>query len=142
MDENMENSTPTPGNQPSQEPMTPQPQAAPKAVPNIDISQDSKNMGMLCHLLAIFTVFLCPLIIWLNKKDEDDFVNSQGKEALNFQLTIMFAIVVSCILIPIFIGIFMLFATVVCNIVFCILASISASKGQDYRYPLCIRLVK
>lgn len=149
MDQNMDNPNPTNENQPQQRipktpPETEQIPSEPthKAPESVAISQDSKNMGMLCHLLAIFTVFLCPLLIWLIKKDEDEFVEIQGKEALNFQITVMFAMTASLALTPILIGIPLLFATVVCNIVFCILASTAASKGKDYRYPICIRLIK
>ena len=45
-------------------------------------SKDDKTMAMLCHLLAIFTTFIGPLIIWLIKKDQSAYVNQQGKEAL------------------------------------------------------------
>ena len=149
MDQNMDSPNPNSEDQPQQS----EPQAPPtteqipseptqKAPESVDVSQDSKNMGMLCHLLAIFTVFLCPLLIWLIQKDEDKFIDSQGKEALNFQITIMFAVAASFALTPILIGVPLLFATFVCNIVFCILASIAASKGKDYRYPVCIRLIK
>jgi len=148
MDQNTDNPNPTDENQP--QPTTPQepqpaaeqPQTPPQTPEVMTVSQDSKNMGMLCHLLAIFTVFFCPLLIWLIKKDEDKFVDSQGKEALNFQITVMLAIIVSWILMPVIIGFFLLPATIICNIVFCILASVAASKGKDYRYPVSIRLIK
>lgn len=144
MDQNMNNPNSTNESQPQQtESQTPPKPEPPQQAPEVTaVSQDSKNMGMLCHLLAIFTVFFCPLLIWLIKKDVDNFVDRQGKESLNFQITVMFAMTASLALTPILIGIPLLFATVVCNIVFCILASITASKGKDYRYPVCIRLIK
>ena len=136
MDDNIEttdqNSQPAP---PQETPSQPAPEAA-------AVSQDSKNMGMLCHLLGLLTCFLGPLILWLIKKDEDEFVDSQGKEALNFQITVMFAIIASWILMPVLIGFFLFFATIICDLVFCISASVAASKGKDYRYPVCIRLIK
>jgi uncharacterized Tic20 family protein len=149
MDQNMDSPNPNSEDQPQQS----EPQAPPateqipseptqKAPESVAVSQDSKNMGMLCHLLAIFTVFLCPLLIWLIKKDEDEFVDSQGKEALNFQITVMFAMIASWILMPVLIGFFLLFATVICDLVFCILASVAASKGIDYRYLVSLRLIK
>ena len=57
-------------------------------------SPDAKTMGMLAHLLVIFTGFIGPLIIWLIKKDQSPFVNQQGKEALNWGLTLMIGWVV------------------------------------------------
>ena len=147
MDENMENSTPTPEeNQSQPESAPPQPeatQAAPETAPvNSDISQDSKNIGMLCHLLGLFTNFVGPLILWLIKKDDDKFVDDQGKEALNFQITVAIAYFVGGLLTMLCIGVVILAAVGICDLVFCILACVAASKGQAYRYPLCIRLVK
>ena len=142
MDQNMDNPNPTSEDQPQQtQPQTP-PESTPQTPEVTAISQDSKNMGMLCHLLGLFTSFVGPLILWLIKKDEDAFVNDQGKEALNFQITIILAMVASAILMVIFIGVFLWLATVVCNLIFCILACVAASKGEQYRYPISLRLVK
>lgn len=107
-----------------------------------EVSKDEKNMAMLCHLLAIFTGFLGPLIIWLIKKEDSKFVDDQGKEALNFQLTVLIAIIVSSVLTVICIGVVMLMAVWVVDIIFCILAAIKTSKGEAYRYPVNIRFIK
>jgi len=107
-----------------------------------EIKKDDRNMAMLCHLLAIFTGFLGPLIIWLIKKDDSPFVDDQGKEALNFQLTVLIAMVVSGFLTIICIGAVMLVAVWIVDIIFCILASIKASRGEAYRYPMSIRFIK
>jgi uncharacterized protein len=133
MDENIENQNQEPDQ------TSPPPQQAPETPA---VSQDSKNMGMLCHLLGLFSCFLGPLILWLIKKDDDKFVDSQGKEALNFQITVIFAIIASYVLMIVFIGFFLWLATIVCDIIFCIMACVAASKGQNYRYPVCIRLIK
>ena len=135
MDQNMDNLNP-----PSENPI---PQAPPQQTSEVTaISQDSKNMGMLCHLLGLFTSFVGPLILWLIKKDEDRFVDDQGKEALNFQITVILAMVASAILTVVIIGFFLWFATIICNLIFCILACVAASKGENYRYPVSLRLVK
>ena len=107
-----------------------------------EIKKDDRNMAMLCHLLAIFTGFLGPLIIWLIKKDDSPFVDDQGKEALNFQLTVLIAMVVSGFLTIICIGAVMLAAVWIVDIIFCILASIKSSRGEAYRYPMSIRFIK
>lgn len=59
---------------------------------------DEKTMAMLAHLIGGITCLLGPLIIWLIKKDESPFVNDQGKEAVNFQLSILLGYVVTGIL--------------------------------------------
>jgi len=107
-----------------------------------EISKDARNMAMLCHLLAIFTSFIAPLIIWLIKKDEEPFVDQQGKEALNFQITVILAMFVAGLLSILCIGVPLLLAIPVVDVVFCIIASIKASNGVAYRYPVSLRLVK
>ena len=107
-----------------------------------ETSKEARNMAMLCHLLAIFTSFVAPLIIWLIKKDEEPFVDQQGKEALNFQITVILAMFVAGLLTVLCIGVPLLFAIPVVDVVFCIIASIKASSGVAYRYPVSLRLIK
>ncbi|MGD9109971.1 MAG: DUF4870 domain-containing protein [Phycisphaerales bacterium] len=126
--------------QESQEPTSPPPQeSAPQAT---DIPKDAKTMAMLCHLLAIFTSFLGPLIIWLIKKDDHPYIKEQGKEALNFQITIVIASIISGLLIMACVGAFLLPAVQVINIVFCIIATVKVNNGEHYRYPIALRLIK
>jgi uncharacterized Tic20 family protein len=111
-------------------------------------SEEEKSLAMLCHILAIFTGFLGPLILWLVKKDNSAFLAHHGREALNFQLTVL--IVMTCLgsaaffLIFVFVGIllFPLLAFVpIFALVAEIMASIAAQKGEWHRYPYCMRLV-
>lgn len=107
-----------------------------------EVSKNATNMAMLCHLLAIFTGFIGPLIIWLVKKDDDPFIDNQGKEALNFQITVLIAMIASGLLSFVCVGFVLMPAVWIADLVFCIIASIKASSGQAYRYPLSIRFVK
>ena len=117
-----------------------------------EVNKDARTWGMLCHLGGLagfifpFGNIIAPLVIWLIKKEEHEFVNEQGKEAINFQITLMIAAVVGFILTILIItscvGIPLLIATGVCNIVFCILGAVKANKGEHYRYPVSIRLIK
>ncbi|KZY36567.1 orotate phosphoribosyltransferase [Alcanivorax sp. HI0083] len=110
--------------------------------------QEERSLGLACHLLAFvgmvfpFGNILGPLVIWLVKKDDSAFVDDQGKEALNFNITISIAgfvaflltfVVIGAVLLPI-IGIFWLVMTIV--------AAVKANGGEHYRYPLTIRLIK
>ena len=110
--------------------------------------KDERLWGMLCHLLSFsgylipFGSILGPLIIWLIKKDEMAFVNDQGKEALNFQLTMLIAIIISVILCFVLIGFLLLGAVLIFQIVVVIIASIKANEGIKYRYPYTIRFLK
>ena len=97
---------------------------------------------MLAHLLGIFTGFLGALIIWILKKDDSAYISSQAKEALNFQITITIGFVIAWVLAFILIGFIFIPVLLVLNLIFCIIAAMAASKGQDYRYPLTLRLVQ
>jgi len=105
-------------------------------------SQEEKTMGMLCHLLAIFTGFIGPLVIWLMKKDTMPFVNDQGKEVINFQITIFLCFIVCGILTFIIIGVFLMPLVLLANLIFLILGTLKAKDGIAYRYPFAIRLIK
>jgi uncharacterized Tic20 family protein len=69
-------------------------------------------------------------------------VDDQGKEALNFQITITLAAIVSAILIVVLVGIALLIAVGIASLVFTIIAAIKANNGETYRYPFCLRLIK
>ena len=129
--------TPTP-----QQPDPDTPPPIPEQPQSQEIPQDSKNLAMLCHLLGLLTNFLGPLILWLVKKDDDAFVEEQGKEALNFQITIVLAGIVAGATSCIGIGIILIPVVGIADIVFSIMACIAASKGKHYRYPVALRLVK
>ena len=115
---------------------------------NQPLSKDEKTWGMLCHLSA-FSGFiipmgniLAPLVIWLIKKEEMPFVDDQGKESINFQLTMLIAFIVSAILIVVLIGIPLLIILAVFEIIILIVATIKANDGVRYRYPYAIRFIK
>jgi uncharacterized Tic20 family protein len=111
------------------------------------LSKDAKTFGMLCHLLAFvgFVIplgnIIGPLVIWLMKKDEFPFVDDQGKESLNFQISLLIYALISGILVVVVIGIFLLVAIGIFMIVMVIIATIKANEGEKYRYPLTIRIL-
>jgi uncharacterized Tic20 family protein len=104
-------------------------------------SNDDKNIATITHLGGTVFSFVPALIVWILKKDDSEFIADQGKEALNFQITLILAQFVAWILAWILIGFFFMFIIWVFNIVFCIIAAISTSKGETYRYPICLRFI-
>jgi uncharacterized protein len=109
--------------------------------------KDERTWAMLCHLtaLAFFIPFgniIGPLVVWLIKKDEFPLVNDQGKESLNFQITMMIGFVISIPLIAVFVGMVTGPVILVIDIVFVVKATIRANAGEAYRYPFALRLVK
>ena len=105
-------------------------------------SKDDCNMGMLAHLLGIFTGFIGPLIIWLMKKDDSVFISEESREALNFQITMTIAMIVSSFLMIVLIGFILVPILFVVNIIFCIIGAMASSKGEHYKYPFAVRLLK
>jgi len=81
-------------------------------------------------------------VIWLVQKDKMAFVDDQGKEALNFQITVFGAAVISFFLMFILIGFLLIFVVGLGALVLTIIAAIKANEGVAYRYPLTIRLIK
>ena len=112
------------------------------------IVADDKTMGMFAHLSALagyiipFGNIIGPLIVMMMKNGQSAFVEDQAREALNFQITIMIAVLISIALMFCVVGIFILPVLGVVNIVFIIIAAIKANGGEPYRYPMTIRFVK
>lgn len=102
-------------------------------------TSDERTMAILSHVLTLVAGFLAPLIIYLLKKDESAYVAKHAKESLNFQLTVLLAIIVLTVTI---IGILLLWAVGIGALVLVIIATIRANDNGFYRYPLCIRFIK
>ncbi|MDO5650784.1 MAG: DUF4870 domain-containing protein [Moraxella sp.] len=107
-------------------------------------TKDDCNLAMLSHVTAIFFSVITPLIFWLINKDNDEkeFINEHAKEALNFQITVFIGYFISGILSIILIGLLMMAVLWVANLVLCIMAGMAASRGESYRYPFTLRLVR
>jgi uncharacterized protein len=118
------------------------------STPTTTPTKDECTMGMLAHLSALagfvipFGNIIGPLVIWLIKKDSSPFVDDQGKESLNFQITIMILFIVSVILMLAFIGFLLVPLVGLLSLIFIIVATIKANGGERYRYPFALRLIK
>jgi hypothetical protein len=103
---------------------------------------DQRLWAMLSHLGGILFGIIPSLVIWLVYKDKSRFVEEQAKEALNFQITILIGMVVSGVLTLILIGFVLMAVIGIADLVFCIIAGLAANKGEAYRYPFALRLIK
>jgi uncharacterized Tic20 family protein len=102
---------------------------------------------MLAHLSALLAAivglsFLGPLLVMLIQGPKSEFVRRQAVEALNFQITTYIAAFVSFILMFVLIGFLLIIVVGIGWLVLTIVASMAANRGEDYRYPFNIRLVK
>lgn len=104
-------------------------------------SNDEKNIATITHLSGTVFYFIPALLVWILKKDDSEYIATQAKEALNFQITILLAQFMALILAWILIGFVFMFIIWLFNIVLCIIAAISTSKGETYRYPFTLRLI-
>ena len=104
------------------------------------------GLGGLIPIVPVIGSIIGPLIVWQLKKDEFGFVDEQGKEAVNFQISILLYLLVSAILwIPlsfICIGALIPVAISVVDLIFLLIAAVKANDGEHYRYPLTIRFIK
>ena len=103
----------------------------------------------LCHASALLGVFvhfpghvLAPLVVWLIKRDESPEIDAHGKEALNFQISMLIYNVVAAVFCLVLIGFLLLPLLWILNALFVIIAAIKASDGQLYRYPMTIRFLQ
>lgn len=139
----------------SEQPSEPTPETTPAPTPDAppiteasEVDKDARLYGMLCHLLALlglvgipFGNILGPLVIWLIKKDTDPFVDDQGKESINFQITMTIAAIVLGLVTCFLAGLGALIV-IIFDLVMVIIATLKANEGVRYRYPVTLRLIK
>ncbi|MBH0115693.1 DUF4870 domain-containing protein [Salinibacterium sp. NG253] len=117
----------------------PQP-AAPQPAAQLTATEDNQ-WASFAHLGGIIG-FLPSLIIWLVFKDRGAFTNTEAKEALNFQITMAIAYIISNILTVVVIGAILLPIVFIVSVVFSIIGFTKAKDGTNYRYPFALRLIK
>ena len=124
----------------------PQPTSPPPS--STSTSSEVRTWSVLCHASALLGLFfhffghlLGPLIVWLIKRDLSPEIDANGKESLNFQISMLIYDIIAGILCLVLIGIPILIALWIMNTVLVIIASIKTSHGEFYRYPLTIRFL-
>jgi uncharacterized Tic20 family protein len=124
------------------------PYAAPQEYDDPELTSEAKNWSVLCHLAGLLGLpvplighVVGPLIVWMMKRDDHPFIDDQGKEAVNFQISMVIYEFVAALLICAVVGIVLLPLLIVLDVIFVIVAAVKASNGEAYRYPLTIRLI-
>jgi len=113
-----------------------------------ELSETERNWAMFCHLAAFACFFfpfggiIGPLICWLSRKDESTWVNENGKSSMNFQLSMLLYFVLALPLCLILIGLPIIAVIGTLKIVCIIIASVKASKGEEFKYPLAIPFIQ
>jgi uncharacterized Tic20 family protein len=112
-------------------------------------STNVRTWNILCHASALLGVFLHfpghllgPLIVWLAKRDDSPEIDAHGKESVNFQISMLIYNGIAVVFCLVLVGFAFLAVLWVLNAVFVIVASIHASDGKFYRYPMTIRFIQ
>ncbi len=113
------------------------------------LSDDACKTASLLHLSAFVGLLgngigfiLGPLVVWFLKRDDDPFIDEQGREAVNFQITMTLAAIVSAVLMAVLIGFLLLPIVLIAMVVLPIIAAMRTRDGEAYRYPFTIRFIK
>ena len=113
------------------------------------VTSNVRTWNILCHASALLGVFLHfpghllgPFIVWVAKRDDSPEIDAHGKESLNFQISMLIYNAIAAVFCLVLIGFFFLAVLWVLNAVFVIVASIQASDGKFYRYPMTIRFIQ
>ncbi len=103
-----------------------------------ETSQDARNMAMLCHILGA-AGFFGPLVIWLIERDKHRFVDEHGREAMNYQISLLIYLAALGVTV---VGAFLIPVLIVVHLVLIVLGALKANKGQPWRYPISIAFLK
>lgn len=116
---------------------------------NVSTDANARTWSSFCHASALLGVFLHfpghlipPLIVWLLKRGDSPEIDAHGKEAVNFQISMLIYNVIAGVFCLVLIGFAFLAILWVLNAVFVIIAAIQASDGKFYRYPMTIRFIQ
>ena len=115
---------------------------------NPNPSREASQWAMFCHFAAFlgmwfpFGNLIGPLIIWQLKRESDPFIDEQGKESLNFQITVAIASAICYVLMFVLIGFVLLGLLFIGAVVLVVIAGVKANDGVAYRYSFTWRPIK
>lgn len=125
------------------------PPLPPPAPVNVSAIANQRTWAAFIHASALLGVFfhfpghiLGPLILWLVKRDDAPELNAHGKEAVNFQISMLIYNIVAALFCLVLVGFIFLAILWILNAVLVIIAAIQASDGKSYRYPMTIRFIQ
>jgi len=153
--EKPESETPKPAEKPEgetpaeQETSAEQPETVQESPGSKEVNKDARMWAMICHLaglaglvVPVVGCIIGPLIVWQIKKEEFSFVDEQGKEAVNFQISMLIYGIVAGLLCFVCVGVVLLPAVAIFDLIFLLIAAVKANNGEHYCYPLTIRFIK
>lgn len=132
-----------------QQPQPPyqQPQPPPYQQPQQPMNPaDERNWAMGAHLSSFVAAWIAlgvlgPLVVMLVAGNRSPFVRRHAVEALNWNISALIYLAISIPLMFILVGFLTAGVVAVCYVVFTIMGAMAASRGEEFRYPLTIRMV-
>ncbi len=121
----------------------------PPAPVNVSAIANQRTWAAFIHASALLGVFihfpghlLGPLILWFIKRDDSPELDAHGKEAVNFQISMLIYSAIAAVFCLVLVGFVFLAILWILNAIFVIIAAIQASDGKFYRYPMTIRFIQ
>ncbi len=129
--------------QPAPMPPPVQPEAAPAGqLDVVSVSQDEKTLAIVMHVFGLIGLpILGPLIVWIMKKDQSPYLDAQGRELLNFQLSYLIYFIAAFLLLIVLVGLVLLPVLSIAWLVLTIVGLVNAADGKLYRFPVIIRML-
>jgi uncharacterized Tic20 family protein len=100
------------------------------------------HWSQLAGIIIPFAGLILPIVLWVSKKDQSYMVDQQGKIVLNWMISFLIYAACCALLSFIIIGIPMLIALCLADLVFTIIAGIRAGEGRYYKYPMSMTFLK
>lgn len=111
-------------------------------------SKEERDWAVISHLSAMLMYvtaiggLIAPLVIWMMKRDELPFVDEQAKETINFQISSLLFLGISCVLMWVLIGFLLFPAYLLFHFIITLIAAVKVKEGVHFRYPFCLRLLR
>lgn len=107
-----------------------------------EIGKEERMWGAFCHLGGL-GLFVAPLILWMIKREESDYVDRAGKQAIDFQITASFLIIPLVLLSFVsWFFLILLIPALMYDLVMIAIASVKAHEGEEFAYPLSLRFIR
>lgn len=119
---------------------------APQPYADADATADERNYAVYQHLTVLgaavpFLGLVLSILLWHSRRDHSPFLDDHGRESVNFQISLLIYAAVAGVLSLSVRGVFAFWPLAVLALVGMFLGARAASRGQFFRYPMCVRLL-
>lgn len=108
----------------------------------MEATSDDRLFSMLIYVISLFFPVLGPLIIWLLKRDDSEFIDYHGKEYFNFLISFTVYGIIAGLLVFVLIGLLLAPLVGITAFILTIIAAVKSYQGDMYRFPFVFRLIR